>query len=171
MLILICLLFSNFQFFLLSLLYNTYGHFSLKFSQKLLDLGLWNLWQFCLFLWKCNNLWWLPPGVCELRSLLAIFYIVIVSVSMNSILSISIIKHILLIIFCNDDRDQMLWGYWHVVLYVILFNCKMPMQVLFQIKFIPNRCLVTSWEHRHSPYWSTWWFDCVHSFPSVWVIS
>ena len=26
-------------------------------------------------------------------------------------------------------------------LYVILFNCKMPMKVLFQIKF-----------HRHSPY-------------------
>ena len=44
-------------------------------------------------------------------------------------------------------------------LYVILFNCKMPMQVLFQIKFPQNRCLVTSWEHRHSPY-------CVHSFPS-----
>ena len=49
-------------------------------------------------------------------------------------------------------------------LYVIIFNCKMPMQVLFQIKFFQNRCLVTSWEHRHSPY-------CVHSFPSVWVIS
>ena len=29
--------------------YNTYGHFSSKFSQKLLELGLWNLWQFCLF--------------------------------------------------------------------------------------------------------------------------
>ena len=25
------------------------------------------------FLWKCYNLWWLPPGVCELCSLLAIF--------------------------------------------------------------------------------------------------
>ena len=36
-------------------------------------------------------------------------YIVIVSVSINSILSISI-KHILLINFCNDDRDQMLCG-------------------------------------------------------------
>ena len=34
-------------------------------------------------------------------------YIVVVSVSINSILSI-IIKHILLIMFCNDDRDQML---------------------------------------------------------------
>ena len=31
-------------------------------------------------------------------------YIIIVSVSIKSILSISI-KHILLIIFCNDDRD------------------------------------------------------------------
>ena len=91
----------------------------------------------------------------------------IVSVSIKSILSISI-KLILLIILCNDDRDLMLWGYWRVFLYVILFNCKMPMQVLFQIKFPPNRCLVTSWEHRHSPYWSIWWFDCVHSFPSVW---
>ena len=69
-------------------------------------------------------------------------YIVIVSVSINSILSI-IIKHIRLIIFCNDDRDQMLGGYWHVFLYIILFNCKMPMQVLFQIKFPQNRCLVT----------------------------
>ena len=37
----------------------------------------------------------------------ATLYIVIVSVSINSILSI-IIKHILHIIFCNDDRDQML---------------------------------------------------------------
>ena len=82
-------------------------------------------------------------------------YIVIVSVSINSILSI-IIKHILLIMFCNDGRDQMLRGYWHVFLYVILFNCIMAMQVLFQIKFPQNRCLVTSWEHRHSPYWSTW---------------
>ena len=34
-------------------------------------------------------------------------YIVIVSVSIKSILSISI-KLILLIIFCNDDRDLML---------------------------------------------------------------
>ena len=25
------------------------------------------------FLWKCYNLWWPPPGVCELCSLLAIF--------------------------------------------------------------------------------------------------
>ena len=32
--------------------------------------------------------------------------------------------HILLIIFCNGDRDQMLRGNWHVFLYVILFNCK-----------------------------------------------
>ena len=41
-----CLLF---QFFLLSLLYYTYGHFLSKFSQsKLLDIGLWKLWQFCL---------------------------------------------------------------------------------------------------------------------------
>ena len=32
--------FSNFQFFLLSFLYDTYGHFSSKFSRKLLDLGL-----------------------------------------------------------------------------------------------------------------------------------
>ena len=34
---------------------------------------------------------------------------------------------------------------------VILFNCKMPMQVLFQIKLPQNRCLVTSLEYRHSP--------------------
>ena len=34
-------------------------------------------------------------------------YIVIVSVSINSIPSL-IIKHILLIIFCNDEIDQML---------------------------------------------------------------
>ena len=42
------------------------------------------------------------------------------------------------------------WGYWHVFRFVILYNSKMPMQVLFQIKFPQNRCLVTSWEHRHS---------------------
>ena len=29
-------------------------------------------------------------------------------------------------------------------LYVILFNYKMPMQLLFKIKFPPSRCLVTS---------------------------
>ena len=28
------------------------------------------------FLWKCYNLWWLPPGVCEFCSLLAIFLVV-----------------------------------------------------------------------------------------------
>ena len=27
---------------------------------------------------------------------------------------------------------------------LFFFNCKMPMQVLFQIKFLQNRCLVTS---------------------------
>ena len=37
------------SFFKFSFLYNTYGHFSSKFSQKLLDLGLRNLSQFCLF--------------------------------------------------------------------------------------------------------------------------
>ena len=31
-------------------------------------------------------------------------------------------------------------------LYVILFNCKMPMQVLFQTKFPQKRCLVNSWK-------------------------
>ena len=31
----------------------------------------------------------------------------------------------------------------------------MQMQVLFQIKFPQNGWLVTSWEHRHSPSWST----------------
>ena len=46
--------------------------------------------------------------ICLLQS--NFLYIVIVSVSINSILSI-IIKHILLIIFCNDNRDQLLWGY------------------------------------------------------------
>ena len=36
-----CLLFSSFHFFLLSLLYNTYGHFFLsKISQQPLELGL-----------------------------------------------------------------------------------------------------------------------------------
>ena len=30
-------------------------------------------------------------------------------------------------------------------LYIILFNCKMPMQVLFQIEFPANRCLVILW--------------------------
>ena len=34
-------------------------------------------------------------------------YVLIVSVSIKSILSI-IIKHILLIVFCNDDKDQMI---------------------------------------------------------------
>ena len=41
----------------------------------------------------------------------------------------------------------MLGGYWHAFLYVILFNCKMQMQVLFQIEFPQNRCLVTSREN------------------------
>ena len=53
--------FSNFQFFLLSLLYRTYGQFSSKLSQQLLDLELLNF----AFLWKLYSLWWLPPGVCS----------------------------------------------------------------------------------------------------------
>ena len=95
-------------------------------------------------------------------------YIVNVSMSINSILSV-IIKHFLLIMFCNNDRDQS--NAMRLLACVPLncfFNCKMPMQDLFQMGFPQNRCLVTSWEHRHSPYWSTWWFDRVHSFPSVW---
>ena len=48
-LILILPSFFKFSIFPPVLLYNTYGHFSSKFSQKLLDLGLWNLWQFCRF--------------------------------------------------------------------------------------------------------------------------
>ena len=32
-------------------------------------------------------------------------------------------------------------------LFVILFNCKMPIQVLFQIKFPQNRCLDTDFHH------------------------
>ena len=54
-------LYSNFQFFLLSLLYNTYGLFSSKFSQKQLDLGLWNLWQVCLFSESVTN----SDGYCR----------------------------------------------------------------------------------------------------------
>ena len=35
-------------------------------------------------------------------------------------------------------------------IYVILFNCKMAMQVLFQIKFPQNRCLVTKLNLRNT---------------------
>ena len=37
------------------------------------------------------------------------------------------------------------------VFYIILFNCKMPMQVLFQIKFPQIRCLVTSCHRIGAP--------------------
>ena len=51
----------------------------------------------------------IPYNICLCLSQRNFLYIVIVivSVSINSILSI-ILKHILLFIFCNDDRDQML---------------------------------------------------------------
>ena len=70
-------------------------------------------------------------------------YIVVVSVSINSILSI------ILNIFCLLFFSMMIEIKCYEVIgmcffYVILFNCKMPMQVLFQIKFPQNRCLVTS---------------------------
>ena len=61
-------------------------------------------------------------------------YIVIVSVLINSFLSI-IIKHILLIICCNDDRDQMLWGYWHVFCYVILLTVKCHCKFYSKLNF------------------------------------
>ena len=38
-----------FNFFLLSLLYNTYGHFSSEFSQQLIDLGF-RIMKFCVHL-------------------------------------------------------------------------------------------------------------------------
>ena len=48
--VLILILPSFFKFSIFpSVTDHTYGHFSSKFSQKLLYLGLWNLWQFCLF--------------------------------------------------------------------------------------------------------------------------
>ena len=34
-----------------------------------------------------------------------------------------------------------------IIAKISVFNCKMPMHVLFQIKFPQNRCLVTSWDH------------------------
>ena len=40
-------------------------------------------------------------------------------------------------------------GMCFFVLFFLTVKC--PTQVLFQIKFPQNRCLVTSWEHRHSP--------------------
>ena len=33
-------------------------------------------------------------------------------------------------------------------LYVIIFNCKMPMQVLFQVTFPQNRCLWNTGIHQ-----------------------
>ena len=49
----------------------------------------------------------IPKNIYLCLSQRNFLYIVIVSVSINSILSISI-KHNSRIIFCNDDRDQML---------------------------------------------------------------
>ena len=49
----------------------------------------------------------IPKNMYIYLSQCIFLYIVVVSVSINSILSI-IIKHILLIMCCNDGRDQML---------------------------------------------------------------
>ena len=46
---LILLLFFKLSIFPSVTLFYTFGHFSSKFSHKLLDLGLWNLWRFWLF--------------------------------------------------------------------------------------------------------------------------
>ena len=51
---------------------NTYGHFSSVFSETTWFRIMKSL-TILSFLWKCYNLWWLRPGVCELCSLLAIF--------------------------------------------------------------------------------------------------
>ena len=81
-------------------------------------------------------------------------YIVIVSVSINSILSISI-KHILLIFFFAmmiEIKYSEVIGMCFFMLFCLTVQC----QCKFYSKLTPpNRCLVTSLEHRHSPYWST----------------
>ena len=56
---------------------------------------------------KATSNFKMPQNIYLCLSQRNFLYIVIVSVSVNPIRSI-IIKHILLIIFCNDDRDQML---------------------------------------------------------------
>ena len=71
----VCLLSSNFQFFLLSLLYITYGHFTVKDFSVTTWFRIIKFLTILSFLWKCYNLWWLPQGVFELCSLLAIFFL------------------------------------------------------------------------------------------------
>ena len=66
---------SNFQFFLLSLLYNIWTFFIKVFSEASWFRIMKSL-TILSFLWRCYNLWWLPPGVCELCSLLAIFVLI-----------------------------------------------------------------------------------------------
>ena len=56
---------------------------------------------------KINSNFKIPKNMYICLSQRNFLYIVIASVSINIILSI-IIKHILLIIFRNNDRDQML---------------------------------------------------------------
>ena len=58
-------------------------------------------------IFKVTSIFKIPYNIYPCLSQRNSLYIVIVSVSINSILSI-IIRHILLIIFCNDDRDKML---------------------------------------------------------------
>ena len=73
-------------------------------------------------------------------------YNVIVSVSINSILSISI-KHILLIIFAMmiEIKCYEVIGMCFFMLFFLIVKC----QCKFDSKL---NFLVTSWEHRHSPY-------------------
>ena len=61
---------SNFQF-----LYNIWTFFIKVFSEASWFRIMKSL-TILSFLWRFYNLWWLPPGVCELCSLLAIFILI-----------------------------------------------------------------------------------------------
>ena len=65
-------------FKILSLLYNTYGHFSSKFSQKLLDLD-YEIFDNFVFSLKVLHPLMATAGVCELCSLLAILTFVLLN--------------------------------------------------------------------------------------------
>ena len=95
------------------------------------------------------------PYIYLCLSQCSFLYNVIVSVSINSILSI-FIKHILLIIFAImiEVKCYEVVGMCFFMLFFLTVKCQCKFYSKFN--FPKTDVLVTSWEHRHSPYWSTW---------------
>ena len=95
------------------------------------------------FFWKCYNLWWLPPGVCELCSLLAIFHLRICQSITSFLLNI-------------------LRNWWNNIIKTHINQCWMGFMSWHILKQIKKAWIETSLSTL-SRYWSVTQFLCVHT--------